>query len=672
MGVVTDFLPPARSRGKDWTCNFRLADDTTYDDGVKVQFFRPMETDLPQVQCNGDVLILHMIKITSWKSMITGLSTRSTLWTIIPAASIPQTPPPGQIYLQCMKANGSSPPTQEQMRYAIELCSSRDRSTYGTSPVAFKQSSTDPTQTPSGSAPTSSSIVRRDKFALIKDVQVEKYYDLVVQVVKIYPSNGVVELYVTDYTTNHSLFNYAWGHDDDEYSEKPKWRGPLGKQTLTVSLFPPHSYHAQNSVGEDDYVFLRNTRIKTSKDGGKMEGSLHTDKYYPDRVDITVLKDHTDDRMKDLLRRKREYTTKWSRQIDGYAEITQGQKRKAKEEPKLSKKARKRRKQQSEQEALKQKQRPIPSDDEEKTGQNVDPFKVHIIPNVNGDTYHHGKYSTPSTSPQPKPDPQKPTSLNKYVRASYPEYPTRALSSILSHSIHTTPTGTQFALPFQNVKSRACVRVVDFAPHNLADFAVRKRKPSEYDVLSDQEGDSSSNEEDNIILPPDTDAEDNGSQSSGLIARDDDDGIRDRTSGNQQWEWRFSLILEDASVPARTAKQENDRMPVYLAGADAECLLKLDGCDLRRTPQRLAALREKLFLLWGDLEERIDDIVHDGFREQEEGKRKGRPGSMPFECCIKEYGIRSRDGADGSISEESHQEKWGWDRKFRMFGTTIL
>ncbi|KAL8690996.1 MAG: hypothetical protein Q9224_004273, partial [Gallowayella concinna] len=505
MGVVTDFQPPAKSRGVDWTCNFRLADDTAYDDGVKIQCFRPMEAELPQLQGLGDVIILHKIKISLWKGMTTGLSSRSTSWAVISAATIPETVPPGHINLSCVKKTGSSALTQEQMRYAIELCNSRDRST---------QPSINPTQTPTRDlslTATASSSGRRDKFALIKDLQIDKFYDLIGQVVKIYPSNGVVELYITDYTTNSSLFNYAWGHDDDEFSDRPKWQGPLGKQTLTVSLFPPHSYYAQDNVRPDQYVFLRNVRIKYSKDL-KMEGCLHTDKFYSDRVDITVLKDHNDDRLKDLLRRKLEYTKKFSQQKDGYTEMREGQKRKQKEEPKISKRQEKKQRREA---ASKREQQAIASGDEEKKKEretdNTDLFQVHITPTVKGNTYHHTSRSTPPTSLPPEESPQtSTTTLNKNVRASYPEYPIRPVSTILLPPRFATPNGLTYRLPFQDVKSRACVRVLDFSPHDLADFAVKKPKASEYEVLSDYEGNSSSDEEEaKVILPPDTDEEDN-------------------------------------------------------------------------------------------------------------------------------------------------------------------
>lgn len=53
--------------------------------------------------------------------------------------------------------------------------------------------------------------------------------------------------------------------------------------------------------------------------------------------------------------------------------------------------------------------------------------------------------------------------------------------------------------------------------------------------------------------------------------------------------------------------------------------------------------------------------------------------SLPFECCIKEYGVRCShpvdsnamvvDGLDEPLCSEP--DCFGWERRFAMFGTTI-
>ncbi|KAI4241935.1 MAG: hypothetical protein LQ352_007355, partial [Teloschistes flavicans] len=609
MGVVTDFQPPTKSSGDDWTCTFRLADFTVYDDGIKVRLFRRNESELPVIQANGDVVILYNINIKPWSGMVMGLSGHQTRWTLFPARSIPEKASSDSLHLQRLGGPGSRVPSQEEMRYAIDLCNSRgDRTPYdsipkpsGPTPIHLQKLAA---SSPAASTPVNSE--RREKFSLVKDVSVDRFYDLIGQVVKIYPSNGVVELYITDYTSNNSLFSYEWGRDDPDASDR-KWRGPYGKMTLTVSLFSPHSYFAQNYVKDNDIVFLRNTRIKWSRDA-KVEGSLHTDRQNPDRVGVTILKNHDDDRIKDLLRRKREYANKFEKQREAFGrDVNQvlGQKRKE-PEPKLSKtQIRKKRKREREQERD-AKARSTLEEDKENT------HPLDATPDQSDNTDSRSKHITPSTSPPPAHPPKRRLTLNPNIRTTKPDLPTRPLSSILSLSTHAlkTPDGIPYTLPFQNIKSRAVVRIIDFHPPNLADFAIRRKKPSEYDVLSEYSGSSSSStcsSDHETSLPP----------STGNNNKDDDDDALENASQPEneyttdgltnQWEWRFALTIEDAASPPSSSSSEqqaDSRTTLYVTDADAVFLLKLDASDLHRRPKALAALREKLFLLWGDLEER--------------------------------------------------------------------
>ena len=90
---------------------------------------------------------------------------------------------------------------------------------------------------------------------LVKDVQVQGFYDLMVQVIKMYPLDGRMTLYVTDYTEHTGNYNHQRDRNDlaaelvardgDEfgYSAKsnPKldksWNGPWGKLTLQLTLY---------------------------------------------------------------------------------------------------------------------------------------------------------------------------------------------------------------------------------------------------------------------------------------------------------------------------------------------------------------------------------------------------------------------------------------------------
>jgi len=144
---------------------------------------------------------------------------------------------------------------------------------------------------------------------------------------------------------------------------------------------------------------------------------------------------------------------------------------------------------------------------------------------------------------------------NRYclVNCSHHLITPRSVSSIISLDNHSniTPNGTPYIVPFHNINSRATVRVVDFFPSDLADFAVPCPKSSEYDILSDVGSNGSDTE-------------------SALGGQNESSGLDDERG----WEWRFGLVLEDAMGPR---SEEKATVEVYVAGQDAECLLKLDA-----------------------------------------------------------------------------------------------
>lgn len=395
IGVVTDVRAPCRSKGTDWVCTFSIS-DPTYDDseeGLLVRFFRPMEMELPRIQGTGDVVILRNIKIKEWSGRTMAMSGKTTSWAVFASDSVPEKAPP-RFQLAFVKDPRAPAPLPTEMEYAIFLCNSRDRSTFRKTSEPYSAGADVLLPQTDSIIQASTSRLSRDKFSTIKDVQVDNYYDLVGQVVKIYPSNGNVELYISDYTTNSQLYNYVWGYpagqdvgsrEGDEFGYAPhnsdnrKWPGPFGRLTLTVTLWPGHCYFAQSNVKENHFVYLRNVLIRKSRDRKKIEGSMHTDRKYPDRVNISIIKDHgDDDRVKSVLRRKLEYSEKFKAQSHRFINEARGQKRKLGNSGKpISKAQAKKQKKQQREQALrpKSKKQGIEQSDESNTEE------AFILPN---------------------------------------------------------------------------------------------------------------------------------------------------------------------------------------------------------------------------------------------------------------------------------------------------
>lgn len=96
-------------------------------------------------------------------------------------------------------------------------------------------------------------------------------------------------------------------------------------------------------------------------------------------------------------------------------------------------------------------------------------------------------------------------------------------------------------------------------------------------------------------------------------------------------------------------------MELLIAGTDGEFLLNQTACDLRRHPKDLDVLREKLCVLWGDLEEKKKEGGED-----EDGDFI--PSNRPFECYVKEYGVPV---------DRTTESAAGYERRFGLWGTRI-
>lgn len=98
----------------------------------------------------------------------------------------------------------------------------------------------------------------------------------------------------------------------------------------------------------------------------------------------------------------------------------------------------------------------------------------------------------------------------------------------------TTPGGVTYQLPFQNFCYRPVVRVVDFFPPKLEDFAVQVPNKS-------------------------------------IQRRGRGWGDRDEDS-HMIWEWRFCLLVEGVE-PLASKGETRAQMKVFVSGAGGEFLL---------------------------------------------------------------------------------------------------
>ena len=635
IGVVQDFLEPVRTRGTDWAITFTLHDPTWREGlGLKVRIFQRTEDLLPRIQNQGDVVVLRKVKVNDYNGQQIVLSNFASTWTVLAHASLNDSTAINGSDATIHQGNVAPYPTISDLRYAKAILELENPNIWPPPPKPTAAQVASIMTQNGGTAPPA-----YQKFKEIKDCVLphDKQYifvELFGEVRKMYAHDMKCELYITDYTTNPFVFDYKRNEDGagdardgDSYGyipDTPKsWPGPWGKTVLPVILWPPHRDFALNKINEDDYVYLKNVQVKFDK-MGRLEGHCRGDPQYPTKINVIKYRPSeagNDDQFKAVLRRKREYEEMCKQKGWPFLKASGSHKRKLE----LSK------------------ARDVPEEDgvDAKTRKNRE-RKVKKRNKNKDKSVKDGDAGAIETASGGSAKPNVPDSLinrlNENVRCKNEEIGLTTIMEITSLSTlaRTTPAGNPYQLPFQNAIYKSRVRVLDFFPSDIRDFCAPVRD-SEYAFLSDAESASD-------VDPTQEDVE----------MSDGSDGAAE--PGRVKWEWRFFLLVVDASA---SQGEEPATMELLVADTDADFLFNSDACDLRqkRNANTLAKLREKLWTLWGDLEENKSEAVD---REVVDGAQtKIKPSGRPFECFIKEYGI--------PIAGEEEE----WRRMFRLCWTSI-
>jgi protection-of-telomeres protein 1 len=161
---------------------------------------------------------------------------------VYPAASIPE-PAFKQSFLgakdiPCLPQDAFPKPSKAEQMYALDL---KQLTPPGVNAAGTSNTTTIHTGLDTGRAggPPPRTTKLTNKSRLIQAVGYNDYCDLAVEVIKKFPnSNGNMELYVTDYTPNPSLYDYPSPEDaeaDDDFS-----RYERNAQRLAGAFWPSH------------------------------------------------------------------------------------------------------------------------------------------------------------------------------------------------------------------------------------------------------------------------------------------------------------------------------------------------------------------------------------------------------------------------------------------------
>ncbi|KAJ4421773.1 hypothetical protein N0V85_000012 [Neurospora sp. IMI 360204] len=698
IGVLKDCRAPVATHGSDWKCTLTISDLSIEDEpaGVELIIFRP-EAQMPEVGA-GDVIVVLSAKVQRFKSNPKSLITsKGTSICVYKAVKIPVYPASAQAALLPPKQGESHKLLKEEHHQYVSYCY-RVIDKYDVPDEAEYQQR------------VTVSLNVKDKFSLLKDVTDGKFYDLIGQVAKdpYADEMGRVTLYLSDYTENDFFFHYTWegvrdlaeaarpadAYPEDnnpEAAQQHPWVGPYGKRTIQISCYDAHAdFIREAGVGAGTWLSLRNVQVKFGRNGAHLEGFLREERNASARkvnveiLDIvaphpSVTKEKVDPRLKEAVRRWRDYSQEKKTQIKAVKAAQEaGAKRKA---------------------------RGGSSDEVLLDGQ---------PPSKKLTAKERRKLRRAELEKKAAEEQEKAVlGLNELVTCEAHPKPVSTLASILEPVMYETLVDNQpvkIPLPFTNAKYNARVRIVDFYPRNLEDFACG-RKRSEFDILSDNDDDEDDSESDDNLY-------------STMDASDDEDNVKE----SRTWEWRFALLLEDASTPSSPAtaaaatdnkKRKRDdpkskaRLWATVDNTEAQCLTGLDAVNLRRDPHTLATLRERMFTLWGSLEELKAAKARAAAKDREEKrgegddrngrtkKHKGKATTVvqleklkppledsdgeqqqqqqdqgeeeisnkPFSCCLKQYGVRVSEDDDGLPKTDG--PAGGWVRVFGMFGTKI-
>ncbi|KAK4122427.1 hypothetical protein N657DRAFT_691674 [Parathielavia appendiculata] len=650
IGVVQDCRLPIPTSGKDYKSTLTLYDLSIQDEGygINLVIFRP-EADMRQVTA-GDVVAINTAKVQRFQGTLSLITNHKTAIRVYTASKIPEPPESARTALAPGPKRDSRPPSVEEEAYVSHIYHKIDK--YSLPDEHEFQ------------AKAVQSLNLKRKFSLLEDVKEGHFYDLVAHVARDPHYGdytlGLATLYISDYTENPNFHPQVWqdstelapvGGDPYGYNSgsvdmpTKDWVGPYGKRTIQLTCFEPHATYVRDEVRAGQWVALRNVHIKYGRDGRFLEGFMHGEQNISNsRINVQILEKgdiEENPNFKEAIRRFRDYDKKRKKEIKEIkAAQAAGLKRKAavsSEQGKSYLNSKERRKRKREEIQKKEKENLANQE-----------LCLGLSDNITCEA-HNAPYST--------------------------------IASMLNPLVHQATINNQTAaivMPFTCAKYRAQVRVVDFFPPSLEDFAC-SRKSTLLDALSDNE---------------------DGSECRSSSEDEDSPGGTDRV-----WEWRFALQLEDPAPPppADTDRNKNNntttprpRVWVFVDNAEAQCLTSLDAADLRRNPELLVQLRERMFKLWGNLEEHKARAA--GQQQKQAAKQGGaRPGgkkpnpllnmpplnqsspaeaegggrdavkeepisNKPFACCIKQYGI---------YEKEEPGKAGRWVRCFGLFGTKI-
>ncbi|RKF72760.1 putative telomere-binding alpha subunit central domain-containing protein [Golovinomyces cichoracearum] len=689
IGLINDFKSAIATNGSDWKCSIEIVDHSLRDKstGLEISVFRPPNC-MPSTPSVSDVIIVKRAKAQWRNGYISLLTHKQSTIHILPAKDVPEKISDASkveafwissSYKHNSDSNLIPAPSVSELRLAISLSKKK-------SDIIFLASS------PELSTRNFqiSSQKKRDKLALVQDLQPGSFYDVIGEVRKLWEtSDTMVTVYLSDYTENSRLFQYApeeifeesspefRGGDGKESSEmstlvnKTSCLNPHGRLIIQITIWDSDADFVRRKVDPGNWILIKNVRIKIGPND-IIEGSVHAEegKIHVQKLINKNTSSDIDLRWKTALLRKKAWWNKFEEKLTSERKnpsIKAGRsKRKHDDDGEISPIKKKN---------SKQRRREDRARAEKKSARICAKMAAQIQLNK------HSKQSLLSQI-------HKDTHIVQKVHHDYPDKTVVSLSDVLTPCLFSQPGSETINAPFTNRKYKVNVRVVDYFPDLVEDFAT---------VCS---------------------AKDRNNLSDG------EESDRSNAYVKNKWEWRFSLLLEESSSIKKTKKE---RIWVVIDNDAAKYLLNIEeaATNLRENSDLLLKVQQQLFQLWGNLEEQklknLQEIAlsfhlqntyvgdqpdPDSDNEKEKSnyqlnktrippsdqirkdfqsvppnddfatilkRREARTNThlnnIAFTCCIQQFGVKVFED-DPTQANAGHRKRW--QRMFGLFGTKIL
>lgn len=544
IGFIKDFRPPMRTNGTSWKCAFEIVDHSVRErnTGLQLNIFCS-KAKMPSTPSFADVIIVSQAKTQLHGGYLSLLASNTTYIHILPAVGIPKNKNDASklknLWISYSNDRASSTrkliaPSVSETRYAISMNNKKNDISSLTVRSEFDSRSDSTKNT-------------KEKFELVENVRAGFFYNIIGEVRRFWPSSeACTTVYLSDYTANSRLFDYdvsiesqdSCDLDGDEFNfisadkKKTKLPGPYGKLVIQITFWDEDAAFIKDHVQCGDWLYIKNIRIKVSQND-LLEGVVHSEegKIHTQNLKLGSCPMEINKRFKAALQRKQAWWHNFEQNLAG-----------------------------------EKKKQPI---ENTRSKRKYDDENESRVPRNKNKRQRRKEFKVEAEKNAAKKDAKVAAclELNENVQDIYPNQIIVPLRSVLHNNQLSKPGSDIVYAPFSNFKYRVTVRVVDYFPHLIEDFAV---------LCSETVRDLSL-----------------GSNEA------EDDCINKR----ENWEWRFSLLLEDASM---TKTRTKERVWVIVDNVAAQGLLNIeeDAADLRINRDLLDKVKEQLFKLWGDLEER--------------------------------------------------------------------